>query len=129
MKTLLTLLLLIPSLSLAKIDVDSRNLCDLNDYKELCDITVGKYLVGVNSLVDFSFEKGKILFLINAQKGEVLSLRDNPDPNHKAPYDGIYFVYEDVEEIRISVFKDTPPIDLYICNKGNINCVLTDDID
>jgi hypothetical protein len=52
----------------AEINWQKRNLCEKSEYKDLCSIILDKKLVGVNTIANFKFEKGKIIALIIVKK-------------------------------------------------------------
>ncbi len=58
----------------AKIDWKKRNLCENSKYKKLCSTILNKKLVGLNTIVNFKFNKGKIIALINLKKGDAIVL-------------------------------------------------------
>ena len=129
MKFLLVLLLLIPSLSWGKINIEERDICSIDSNKSACELLIGKYLFGKNKIANFSFLKGTIVTLINVKKGENISLLADPDPSYVAPYNGIYFVYESEGEKFISTTLEKHPMELFICEASNeTNCISTKDI-
>ena len=118
MKIFLMLFLLIPSLSWGKINISERDLCLDKNNKSTCDALVGKYLFGYNKIVNFSFLKGQIVTLISVNKGENISLLEDPDPSFVASHGGIYFVIESYGEKFISTTLEKDPFDLFNCNKS-----------
>jgi hypothetical protein len=129
MKILISLLLLIPSLSWSKINISERDLCLDKNNKSTCDALVGKFLFGFNKIVNFSFLKGQIVTLISVNKGENISLLEEPDPSFVASYEGIYFVIESNGEKFISKSLEKDPFELFICDTSSEkNCISTIDI-
>ena len=73
MKKLLGILvlgLLLSSNAYAKINWQKRNLCEKSEYKDLCSVILNKKLVGINTIANFQFDKGKIIGLIIVKKGD-----------------------------------------------------------
>ena len=106
----------------AEINWQKRNLCEKSEYKDLCSIILNKKLVGINTIANFKFEKGKIIALIIVKKGENMSLLQDPDPSYVAKYTGEYLVYENADEIFIAEFAPSSPMEHFICDNSN-NCI------
>ena len=122
MKKLLAILvlgLLLSSNAYAKINWQKRNLCEKSEYKDLCSIILDKKLVGINTIVNFKFDKGKIIALIIVKKGENMSLLQDPDPSYVAKYMGEYLVYENADGIFITEFAPSSPMEHLICDNSN----------
>ena len=126
MKKLLLTILVICSLlggnAYAEINWQKRNLCEKSEYKDLCSIILNKKLVGINTIANFKFEKGKIIALIIVKKGENMSLLQDPDPSYVAKYTGEYLVYENADGIFIAEFAPSSPMEHFICDNSN-NCI------
>ena len=106
----------------AKINWQKRNLCEKSEYKDLCSIILNKKLVGINTIANFQFDKGKIIALIIVKKGENMSLLQDPDPSYVAKYTGEYLVYENADGIFIAEFAPSSPMEHFICDNSN-NCI------
>ena len=106
----------------AKIDWKKRNLCENSKYKKLCSKILDKKLVGLNSIANFKFDKGKIIALVNLKKGENMSLLPDPDPSYVAKYTGEYLVYESADGVSITEFAPASPMKHLICDNSN-KCV------
>ena len=122
MKKLLGILvigLLLSSNAYAKINWQKRNLCEKSEYKDLCSIILDKKLVGINTIANFKFDKGKIIALITLKKGENMSLLQDPDPSYVAKYMGEYLVYENADGIFITEFAPSSPMEHLICDNSN----------
>ena len=126
MKKLLLTILVICSLlggnAYAEINWQKRNLCEKSEYKDLCSIILNKKLVGINTIANFQFDKGKIIALIIVKKGENMSLLQDPDPSYVAKYTGEYLVYENADGIFIAEFAPSSPMEHFICDNSN-NCI------
>jgi hypothetical protein len=126
MKKLLLTILVICSLlggnAYAEINWQKRNLCEKSEYKDLCSIILNKKLVGINTIANFKFEKGKIIALIIVKKGENMSLLQDPDPSYVAKYTGEYLVYKNADGIFITEFAPSYPMEHFICDNSN-NCI------
>ena len=106
----------------AKIDWEKRDLCENSKYKKLCSTILNKKLVGLNTIANFKFDKGKIIALINLKKGENMSLLADPDPSYVAKYTGEYLVYESADGVSITEFALASPMKHLICDNSN-KCV------
>ena len=106
----------------SRIDWEKRNLCKNSEFKELCSKILNKKLVGLNTMVDFKFDKGKIIALINLKKGENKSLLTDPDLSYVAQYSGQHLVYKNVEGIFITEFVPVSGLKHFICDGSN-NCI------
>ena len=125
MKKLLAIIflsLLLSGNAHAKIDWKKRNLCENSKYKKLCSTILNKKLVGLNTIVNFKFNKGKIIALINLKKGENMSLLTDPDPSYVAKYSGEYLVYKNADGVFITEFATASPMEHFICDSSN-NCI------
>ena len=111
--------LLLSSNAYAEINWQKRNLCEKSEYKDLCYIILNKKLVGINTIVNFKFDKGKIIALIIVKKGENMSLLQDPDPSYVAKYTGEYLVYENADGIFIAEFAPSSPMEHLICDTSN----------
>ena len=111
--------LLLSSNAYAKINWQKRNLCAKSEYKDLCSIILNKKLVGINTIANFKFDKGKIIALIIVKKGENMSLLQDPDPSYVAKYTGEYLVYENADGIFITEFAPSSPMEHLICDNSN----------
>ena len=130
MKKLLGILvlgLLLSGNAYAEINWQKRNLCEKSEYKDLCSIILDKKLVGINTIANFKFEKGKIIALIIVKKGENMSLLQDPDPSYVAKYTGEYLVYKNADGIFITEFASSYPMEHLICDNSN-KCVNTNSI-
>ena len=116
------LVLMFCNIAEAKIDWQKRNLCEKSKYKDLCSKILNKNLVGINTIVNFKFDKGKIIALIIVKKGENMSLLQDPDPSYVAKYTGEYLVYENADGIFIAEFAPSSPMEHFICDNSN-NCI------
>ena len=114
--------LLLSGNAYAEINWQKRNLCEKSEYKDLCSIILDKKLVGVNTIANFKFEKGKIIALINLKKGENMSLLADPDKSYVAKYSGEYLVYKNADGVFITEFAPASPMEHFICDSSN-NCV------
>ena len=114
--------LLLGSNAYAKINWQKRNLCEKSEYKDLCSIILNKKLVGINTIANFQFDKGKIIALIIVKKGENMSLLQDPDPSYVAKYTGEYLVYKNADGIFITEFAPSYPMEHFICDNSN-NCI------
>ena len=114
--------LLLSGNSFAKIDWKKRDLCESSKYKKLCLTILNKKLVGLNTIANFKFDKGKIIALINLKKGENMSLLADPDPSYVAKYTGEYLVYESADGVSITEFATASPMKHLICDNSN-KCV------
>ena len=103
----------------AKINWQERNLCEKSEYNDLCSIILDKKLVGINTIANFKFEKGKIIALIIVKKGENMSLLQDPDPSYVAKYTGEYLVYENAGGVSITEFAPSFPMEHLICDNSN----------
>ena len=106
----------------AKIDWKKRNLCENSKYNKLCSTILNKKLVGLNTIVNFKFNKGKIIALINLKKGENMSLLTDPDPSYVAKYSGEYLVYKNADGVFIAEFAPVSELKHFICDSSN-NCI------
>jgi hypothetical protein len=106
----------------SRIDWEKRNLCKNSEFKELCSKILNQKLVGLNTMVDFKFDKGKIIALINLKKGENKSLLTDPDLSYVAQYSGQHLVYKNVEGIFITEFVPVSGLKHFICDSSN-NCI------
>ena len=114
--------LLLSGSAYAKIDWKKRDLCESSKYKKLCLTILNKKLVGLNTIANFKFDKGKIIALVNLKKGENMSLLADPDPSYVAKYTGEYLVYENADGIFIAEFAPSSPMEHFICDNSN-NCI------
>ena len=114
--------LLLGSNAYAKINWQKRNLCEKSEYKDLCSIILNKKLVGINTIANFQFDKGKIIALIIVKKGENMSLLQDPDPSYVAKYSGEYLVYKNADGVFITEFAPASPMKHFICDSSN-NCI------
>ena len=123
MKHLLSILIFFSFISVAsaKIDLNKNNLCENEQYVELCESIIGKKLKGKNTIVNFMWDKGTIVGLILVNKGENISLLADPDPSYVAKYTGEYIVYESSGETSITEIKPSAPIVHYICDAKCLN--------
>ena len=123
MKKLLAIIflgLLLSGSAYAKIDWKKRNLCENSKYKKLCSTILNKKLVGLNTIVNFKFNKGKIIALINITKGENMSLLADPDSSYVATYTGKHLVYKDAGGVHITAFAYTDRyMTHFICDNSN----------
>ena len=103
----------------AKIDWEKRDLCKNSEYKELCSRILDRKLVGVNTIVNFKFDKGKIIALVNLKKGENMSLLADPDPSYVAKYTGEHLVYKSADGVSITEFEASTPMKHLICDNSN----------
>ena len=103
----------------AKIDWKKRDLCENSKYKKLCSKILDKKLVGLNTIANFKFDKGKIIALVNLKKGENMSLLADPDPSYVAKYTGEYLVYENADGVSITEFAPASPMKHLICDNSN----------
>ena len=103
----------------AKIDWQSRNLCENSKNKKICSLIINKKLVGINTIANFKFDKGKIIALIIVSQGENISLLPDPDPSYIAKYTGEYLVYSNAGGVSITEFLPTYPMEHLICNNAN----------
>ena len=117
--TILVLGLLLSGNAYAKVDWEKRNLCENSKYKKLCSTILDKKLVGLNTIANFKFDKGKIIALINLKKGENMSLLADPDPSYVAKYTGEYLVYKNADGIFITEFTPSSPMEHLICDNSN----------
>jgi hypothetical protein len=118
--TFLTLFLMLGGVASAKINWEERNLCKKSDYKNLCSKIIDKKLVGLNTKVNFKFDKGKITALIPVQNNENISLLREPDSSYVATYTGKHLVYEDAGGVHITAFAYTDGyMTHFICDKSN----------
>ena len=117
--SILVLGLILVGNAYAKIDWKKRNLCENSKYKKLCFTILDKKLVGLNTIANFKFDKGKIIALINLKKGENMSLLADPDPSYVAKYTGEYLVYESADGVSITEFAPASPMKHLICDKSN----------
>lgn len=113
------LVLLLIGTAYAKIDWKKRDLCESSKYKKLCSIILDKKLVGLSTIANFKFDKGKIIALINLKKGENMSLLADPDPSYVAEYTGEYLVYESADGVSITEFVPSFPMKHFICDNSN----------
>ena len=90
--------------------------------KKSCATILDKKLVGLNTIANFKFDKGKIIALINLKKGENMSLLADPDPSYVAKYTGEYLVYESADGVSITEFAPASPMKHLICDNSN-KCV------
>jgi len=111
--------LLLSGNAYAGINWQKRNLCEKSEYKNLCSKILNKKLVGINTIANFKFDKGKIIGLIIVKKGENMSLLQDPDPSYVAKYMGEYLVYENADGIFISEFSPSSPMEHLICDNSN----------
>ena len=112
--------LLLSSNAHAKIDWKKRNLCEKSEYQKLCSTVLNKKLVGLNTIVNFKFDKGKIIALIIVKKGESMSLLPDPDLSYVAKYTGEYLVYENADGIFITEFEPSSSTLLhFMCDSSN----------
>tara|TARA_B110000503_G_C6961453_1_gene335234 strand:+ start:96 stop:494 length:399 start_codon:yes stop_codon:yes gene_type:complete len=111
--------LLLSGNAYAKVDWEKRNLCENSKYKKLCSTILDKKLVGLNTIANFKFDKGKIIALINLKKGENMSLLADPDPSYVAKYTGEYLVYKNADGIFITEFTPSSPMEHLICDNSN----------
>tara|TARA_B110000208_G_scaffold16454_1_gene19623 strand:+ start:413 stop:814 length:402 start_codon:yes stop_codon:yes gene_type:complete len=111
--------LLLSGNAYAEINWQKRNLCEKSEYKDLCSIILDKKLVGVNTIANFKFEKGKIIALIIVKKRENMSLLQDPDPSYVAKYTGEYLVYKNADGIFITEFAPSSPMENLICDNSN----------
>ena len=116
---ILVLGLLWGGMATAKINWEERNLCKKSDYKNLCSKIIDKKLVGLNTIVNFKFDKGKIIALIPVQNGENISLLIDPDLSYVAKYTGEYLVYINLGGIHITEFSPAPGLEHLICDDKN----------
>tara|TARA_B100001093_G_C26709266_1_gene962677 strand:+ start:793 stop:1197 length:405 start_codon:yes stop_codon:yes gene_type:complete len=126
MKHILAILILLGFMSVAsaEVDINANNLCENEEYIELCESIVGKKLKGKNTIIDFMFHKGTIVSIITVKKGENISLLADPDPSYVAKYTGEYIVYESAGEKFITEIKPSRPIVHYICGTRCKNIAL-----
>ncbi len=125
MKKLLAIIflsLLLSGNAYAKIDWEKRNLCENSKYKKLCSTILNKKLVGLNTMVNFKFDKGKIIALINLKKGENKSLLTDPDLSYVAQYSGEHLVYKNADGVFITEFVPISGLKHFICDSSN-NCI------
>ena len=104
------LVLMFCNIAEAKINWQKRNLCEKSKYKDLCSKILNKKLVGINTIANFKFDKGKIIALIIVKKGENMSLLQDPDPSYVAKYKGEYLVYENLDGIFVTEFAPSAPM-------------------
>ena len=116
------LVLLLIGTAYAKIDWKKSDLCENSKYKKLCSKIINKKLVGINTIANFKFDKGKIVALVNLKKGENMSLLADPDPSYVAKYTGEYLVYESADGVSITEFAPASPMKHLICD-NSIKCV------
>ncbi len=116
------LVLMFCNIAEAKINWQKRNLCEKSKYKDLCSKILNKKLVGINTIANFKFDKGKIIALIIVKKGENMSLLQDPDPSYVAKYKGEYLVYENLDGIFVTEFAPSAPMEHLICDDSN-KCV------
>ena len=116
------LVLLLIGTAYAKIDWKKSDLCENSKYKKLCSKIINKKLVGINTIANFKFDKGKIVALVNLKKGENMSLLADPDPSYVAKYTGEYLVYESADGVSITEFATASPMKHLICDNSN-KCV------
>lgn len=109
----------IDSVAYSKIDIKKRDLCESQKYKTVCKIIIGKSLKGHNTIANFSWDKGKIVGVIEVKRGENISLLDKPDPNYKAKYSGAHLVYKDASGISITSFKGDASLKHLICSNSS----------
>ena len=76
----------------AKIDWKKRDLCENSKYLKLCSTILDKKLVGLNTIANFKFDKGKIIALVNLKKAENMSLLADPDPSYVAKIISVDFI-------------------------------------
>ena len=117
--TFLIFFLILGGMADAKINWEERNLCKKSDYKNLCSKIIDKKLVGLNTKVNFKFDKGKIIALIPVQKGENISQLREPDPSYVAKYTGEYLVYINLGGISITEFTPSSGLEHLICDDKN----------
>jgi hypothetical protein len=120
-KLLLTILftMVLSEGAYSKVDWQKRNLCENSNYKKLCSKILSKNLVGLNTIANFQFPKGKIIALINLKRGENMSLLANPDPSYVAKYTGEYLVYESADGVSITEFVPLSPMKHLICDNSS----------
>ena len=96
-----------------------KEICVKSKYKKLCSKILDKKLVGLNTIANFKFDKGKIIALVNLKKGENMSLLPDPDPSYVAKYTGEYLVYESADGVSITEFAPASPMKHLICDNSN----------
>ncbi|MBL61578.1 MAG: hypothetical protein CMI85_05580 [Candidatus Pelagibacter sp.] len=101
----------------AKINLEKRDLCKKNKYKEVCSNILGKTLEGYNTIAKFRWTKGEIIGLVKAKRGENISLLKNPDPSYKARYTGPHIVYTVKNKKFITMFVGDQTLRHYICDQ------------
>ena len=105
----------------SRIDWEKRNLCKNSEYKELCSKILNKKLMGLNTIANFKYDKGKIVALIKVKRGENISLLADQDPSYVAKYNGEYLVTKNAYDFFITQFVHSS-IKHFICDSSN-NCI------
>ena len=115
---LLFISLILSSNTFARVDIIERNLCNNAEYSNLCENIIGKKLMGKNTIIDFMFDKGKVIGLVDIKSGENISLLNDPDPSYVANYSGAHIVYESGGDKFITETIPSSPIEHYLCDIG-----------
>mgnify|MGYP001445771559 FL=1 len=115
---LLFISLILSSNTFARVDIIERNLCNNAEYSNLCENIIGKKLMGKNTIIDFIFDKGKVIGLVDIKSGENISLLNDPDPSYVANYSGAHIVYESGGDKFITETIPSSPIEYYLCDIG-----------
>ena len=105
----------------SRIDWEKRNLCKNSEYKELCSKILNKKLMGLNTIANFKYDKGKIIALIKVKRGENISLLADQDPSYVAKYNGEYLVTKNAYDFFITQFVHSS-MKHFICDSSN-NCI------
>ena len=74
--------------------------------------------MGKNTIIDFMFDKGKVIGLVDIKSGENISLLNDPDPSYVANYSGAHIVYESGGDKFITETIPSSPIEHYLCDIG-----------
>ena len=77
--------------------------------------------MGLNTIANFKYDKGKIIALIKVKRGENISLLADQDPSYVAKYNGEYLVTKNAYDFFITQFVHSS-MKHFICDSSN-NCI------